>query len=141
MSIAPSSLSTIALRRTVAELTVGDEIRVTYSDGHTETGKVRKSGLSVLDPDDASQQLVLCLDVFPFQVIRDRHGMPGAGVTAIDGWSDDERFDRCMDAAQDYLRLYVEARDCPRSEQGWRDKAVEEAKAAFIAEFLRGEGK
>lgn len=52
--------------------------------------------------------------------------------------TEDERFDQLTEAVQDWCQKVTAARDCPKSEQGWRDKEAAEAEAAIRAEFLRG---
>lgn len=137
--VAPAPLRVRRLATLVSNLAVGDQVRVTFGPGHggdVQVGKLRRTGPSILDGDDTDQRLVL--DAFPYRLIRDAHGLPALGVEDIDRWDEDSRFDTLMVFAEEYLTAAAEVESCEPSARGLAVKARDEAKAAFVAEWLRG---
>lgn len=119
----------------VADLNRGDRVRVHFSDGVEATGTLWGAS-QLLDPADATLRLdsPKC-----YRIIRYHNGAPGPGITSIERWDDDTRFDRCMEAAKDWAQLQDEAEHAPKSEQGWRRLKADEAKHAFLDEWMRSE--
>jgi hypothetical protein len=134
-----ASLSTVSLRRIVAGLDRGDRVRVTFTDGHVEVGTLRKSGLSVLEPERPGVGNLLYLASDSRAMIRDVRGLPALGVAAVEPWDDNARFDLLMDHAQNYLALEHDAQTAPQSERDWRQEMADQAKDAFIEEWIVGE--
>lgn len=127
-------MTTSLLGLQVADLNRGDRVRVTFSDGVEATGTL--CGASILNPESR----VLRIDSPTcYRIIRDGIGRPGYGITSIERWDDDTRFDRCMEAAKDWAQLQDEAEHAPKSEQGWRQLKADEAKHAFLDEWMRSE--
>lgn len=119
----------------VADLNRGDRVRVTFSDGAQATGTLEGWA------DDPYLLLLQIAGNQPstYRVVRGLYGDPGGLVTSIERWDDDTRFDRCMEAAKDWAQLQDEAEHCPKSEQGWRRLKADEAKHAFLDEWMRSE--
>lgn len=119
----------------VADLNRGDKVRVTFTDGVQATGTLCGAS-QILDP----EALTLTLDALnSYRIVRYSNGDPGPGITSIERWDDDTRFDRCMEAAKDWAQLQDEAEHAPKSEQGWRRLKADEAKHAFLDEWMRSE--
>lgn len=128
-----TTLTVAHLRRAVTDLTNGQKIRATFTDGTTAVGVLR--GPSIVSP--PSPELTLDSPT-AYRKVRTPQGKPGPGLVSVEPWDEDARFDLLEDWMADYRTKDHAARSCPKSEQGWREKEAAEAKAAIIAEFLRG---
>jgi hypothetical protein len=124
------------LRASIANLTHGDKVRVDFTHRPSIVGTLRRSGSFVLTE---VMPNALFLDVYGSPLIRTQDGNPGACVTSVELFNQDEWLDLCAEFAQDWAQKTFAAEHCPKSEQGWRQLAAEEARAAFLAECKRGE--